>query len=444
MSDSNVQLLPSTQGVVNITGTPVRGAGSTRSVGSLYTVVMTANNLQGRVYIEGSIASSPTVDDWFVIVMPNIDTPYVEFPYAEGNTVGGVTTAGFTFKGNFTWIRARLDRDYLGIYELSPLQLAAFGHLDQIMLNVGGWSAATALSTDTTSGSILSGVESVKGNNLGNGKRVFANTVGQSNVLMNFRTLLGGPGINLSSNASTITIEARAGEDGVNAFTDLIDAPTTISANAVVYGGTDNALHFTPAANSVANATLGFSNGEFVWKDLHQEIRDVAGWDLLVQENGANVANSAKIINFTGSVNVSETSGTTTVEIGNVGSRYEWIEMQYFNSSGILDVDTAVLNKTNGITATITDDVACTVEFDFSGRPFPPTSITILGQQTATGTFSYQNVHAAKGVAIDAADTDELLAAFAGPIKMTLTMSETNSSVSGPGQRAKFVVLFGF
>lgn len=444
MSVSNVQLLPSTQGVISVTGTPVRGAGSTRSVGSLYTVVMTANNLQGRVYIEGSIASSPTVDDWFTIVMPNVDSPYVEFPYEAGNTVGGVTTAGFTFKGNFTWIRARLDRDYLGLEDLSDIQLAAYGHIDQIMLNVGGWTATTALSTDTSSGSILSGVESVKGNNLGNGKRVFANTVGQSNVLMNFRTLVGGPGINLSSNASTITIEARAGEDGVNAFTDLIDVPTEIVANAVVYGGSDNALHFTPAANSVSNAVMIHTQDGFVWKDLHVEVRDIAGWDLLVQENGANIANSAKTINFTGSVNVTETSGTTTVEIGNMGSRYEWVEMQYFNSSGILDIDTALLNKTDGVTVTITDDVACTVEFDFSGRPYPPSSITILGQQIATGTFSYQNVHVAKGVSIEAADTDELLGSFAGPVKMTLTMSETNSSVSGPGQRAKFVVLFGF
>lgn len=447
MSSSNVILLPSTQGVVSITGTPVRGAGSTRTVGSLYTVVITANNLQGRVYIEGSIASSPTPDDWFTIVMPGLNSPFVEFPYEEGNTSGGTTTAGFNFKGNFTWIRARLDRDYLGLDDLSDMELAPYGFVDNITLNVGGWSAITALSNDTTCGSVLSGVESIKGNNLGNGKRVFANTVGQSNVLMNFRTLIAGPGINLSSNASTITIESRAGDDGINRFVDLLDVPTDVVANAVLFGTNSNTLQYTPPANTTSNATMIFQNGGFVWKDFYHEISNTAvSWNLAVQNSGANVTTAAKTINFTGDVSVVANGSTTTVTVGDAGSRFEWVELQYSTASGMFDGG-SVIATSGGVSINITDDVACLAEFSFTNRPYPPTSIAIIGQRIGTSpaptTFSYQNIHPAMGVQIGMNNLSSLMGNFTGPISMSLGMSDTNS-IAPLGQRAKVVVMFGF
>lgn len=117
MPTSTATLLTSTQGSASVTGTPVRGNGVVR--GSLYTVSITANNLQGRVYIEGSLVADPSENDWFKIDIPGISTEYIEFPYLNGNTVGNVTTVGFNFKGNITWIRARLDRAYLRIDNLN-------------------------------------------------------------------------------------------------------------------------------------------------------------------------------------------------------------------------------------------------------------------------------------------------------------------------------------
>lgn len=448
---SNVTLLPSTQGVVNVTGTPIRGAGSTRTVGSLYTVVVTANNLQGRVFIEGSIAAYPTEDDWFSIIMPDNDSPYIEFPFDGGNTVGNVTTVGFNFKGNFTWLRARLDRDYLGLENLtSPTELIPYGYVDNIVLNVGGWSSVNALSGDYSGGPVYSGVSSVTATNIGTGLGLFANSIGQSNVLLNFKSLIAGNGVVLTSNSTALTISTRTGESGVTRFIDLDDAPTDIVPNAIVYGGNDSKLHFSPQANAVSNAVLLYSNNQFVWKNFYQEIANSvsdSAWELEIQNNGANVSTNTKTLNFTGAVSVTSNSTQSTINVGSIGNHVEWVEFLYTpGRDGVFDSSSLIANSA-GVTANIIDGETCTTEFIFSGHTLPPTSIALIGQRVGVSpvptTFSYQNIHPTLGARIDAETVADLMTGFNGPITLPLTMGETNS-YAPLGQRASLIVMFGF
>lgn len=448
MSASNVTLLPSTQGEVSVTGTPVRGSGSTRSVGSLYTVQIVANNLQGRVYIEGTLASNPTEDDWFVIVMPGVDATYVEFPYDGGLNVGGQTSVGFTFKGNFAWIRARLDRAYLGIDGLSSGALAAYGYLDEVVLNISGWTSSQSLVPGGSGSGFISGIESVRGNNLGTGERIYANSVGQSDVLLNYKTLIEGDGIRLTSDSTSITIESLGGGDGtINAFTELQDAPGTITANAIVFGGSDGNLHFTNSATS-ANTVLMYNGaGSFQWKNLYTEIASSA-WNLAVNNAGSNVTANARTLNFSGDVSVAANGTTTNITVGDGGSRTEYVYFQYTaGSSGTLNANDAIIEASDGVTATITDAVNCVVEFTFTNRDFPPSSIALMGQAFQTNEFNYTNVHA--GIATrkvaggGTSSAPTFLGAFAGPVTLQIRMTDTSASAFA-GQRAKAVVMFRF
>lgn len=139
MSRTSYFLLTNTTTNANVTGAPVRADGWYGWTNGLHSVAIYPNNLQGRVFIEASLATTPTDEDWFAI-SPDGLNPYMQFPrnpMVPTGTTGDTGVAGFSFIGNYLWLRARLDRTYLlANFPNPPLdQIIALGSLDRVLLN---------------------------------------------------------------------------------------------------------------------------------------------------------------------------------------------------------------------------------------------------------------------------------------------------------------------
>lgn len=102
----------------------------------VHTVSATVTNFQGRLYIEASLATDPGADDWFPIFLTS-GNPYRQYPVTSvpsgSNGLGDTTTEAWTFRANILWIRARVDRDYMGV---SSYDQSLHGTVDKILLNL--------------------------------------------------------------------------------------------------------------------------------------------------------------------------------------------------------------------------------------------------------------------------------------------------------------------
>jgi hypothetical protein len=87
----------------------------------IHTVAVYGDNLSGRIIIQGTLATTPTEDDWFNILIGGL-------PYKDYTSFTGVE--GFTFIANLVFLRAKLDRTALGISNF-----ATAGHVGKIYLN---------------------------------------------------------------------------------------------------------------------------------------------------------------------------------------------------------------------------------------------------------------------------------------------------------------------
>lgn len=139
----SITLLSSTTMQVNATGQKQKGPGYSNTVGSGCTVSIATINLKGRVYIEGSLSTDPKEDDWFPIqFIPDHD--YVQFPRnpnaPTGIGGGDTSVVAYNFSGNYIWLRARLDRNYLVPY---PTDAAYVGAIKYILLTYGSVAAAS-------------------------------------------------------------------------------------------------------------------------------------------------------------------------------------------------------------------------------------------------------------------------------------------------------------
>lgn len=140
----SITLLDSTTTQLNVVGQKQRGAGYNSTIGCNHTVSISTMNFKGRVFIEGSIASDPYEDDWFPIeLLPN--QYFIQFPLNPNDptgTGGGDTSViAYNFAGNYIWIRARVDRNYLIPYPADPQFVGAIRY---ILLNYGSVSPATS------------------------------------------------------------------------------------------------------------------------------------------------------------------------------------------------------------------------------------------------------------------------------------------------------------
>jgi hypothetical protein len=121
MARKTTTLLPYTGTELNVTGDPVPGDSYYGYTDGIHTVAIYGQNLKGRVRIQGTLATNPTEGDWFNILLSGL-------PYKDYNGFTGVE--GFTFTANLVYLRATLDRDALGITDVSQA-----GYIDKIYLN---------------------------------------------------------------------------------------------------------------------------------------------------------------------------------------------------------------------------------------------------------------------------------------------------------------------
>lgn len=104
---------------------------------NLHSISMKVRNFKGRIYIEATLEPEPTDDDWFPIKLVSEDL-YREYPLdpqnPTGENDGDTITEGFTFKGNFLYIRARVDREYLKNNSSVEYDEEQYGELEKILM----------------------------------------------------------------------------------------------------------------------------------------------------------------------------------------------------------------------------------------------------------------------------------------------------------------------
>ncbi len=134
---SSVVLLPSSQGQVNMIGSPEKADGWYGYTDGLHTIAVYIQNFRGKVFIEASLVLQPTDEDWFPIHLTPT-TAWVEYPKnpmdPTGNIGGDSGVEAFTFKANILWLRARIDRSYMEV-ENSEEAIADLGIVRKIVLS---------------------------------------------------------------------------------------------------------------------------------------------------------------------------------------------------------------------------------------------------------------------------------------------------------------------
>lgn len=133
MTVPSTVLLQGDPAQINQTGAAKRAAGyySTAINGGWHTVTADILDFTGRIYIEASLVANPTANDWFAVKLADMSVAdadvdggnaqgnilnYAQYPVDPDNPTdvhGDTGTFGWTFRGNYVWIRARIDRSYL-------------------------------------------------------------------------------------------------------------------------------------------------------------------------------------------------------------------------------------------------------------------------------------------------------------------------------------------
>lgn len=433
MSVTTIVLLPSTEGKDSVIGSPIRASGSFRTSGDYVVTIEASDMSEGRLYIEASMESQAT--NWFALPFEE-DVPYLEFPYQGVGS--GDQTITHTFTGNFTWIRARLDRSYIS--DLPDV----LGYLN-IDLEISGYSSATPGQTPGGGSNPSSnGVQTVSIENVGTGSQIYASTTGTSanpNILL--RSIVQGNGITVQQSATSIRI-SRIEDVFPTTFVELTDAPAAIVNSAVVIGNAGS-LDFTDAASD--NTALVFRNSVFTWVPVNDI--GAGAVTFAVRKDGETVLNNTNGMEFVGNgVTVTNVSGTATVNVKSSSDYVENVVLQYTpGSAGNLSGGDYLISKTEGVTVDVIDPINCIVAFTFTGRNLPPTSIAMMGQVRQTNEFNYSNLTPGVGTRKIAgggtASAPTLMGAFVGPITLQLRMTDTGASAPA-GQRARTIVMFRF
>lgn len=122
----------------NVIGEPFRADGYYGRTDGIHTVQVVYTNFTGEFGLQATLEVSPKEEDWFFInlnAFTTIQSPYIQFPADPLNptgTNGDTGTKAFTFQGNFVYLRAVLNRDY--IPEPGPLDVWELGHIDRVLL----------------------------------------------------------------------------------------------------------------------------------------------------------------------------------------------------------------------------------------------------------------------------------------------------------------------
>ena len=105
----------------------------------IHTIQVVYANYVGRLHLQGTLVLNPTATDWFDIVVDPSEGLYAgssawnDAGYIQFNADAPATKSNaYTIKGNFTFVRAYMDREYIGdgaTYD------ASYGQINQIILS---------------------------------------------------------------------------------------------------------------------------------------------------------------------------------------------------------------------------------------------------------------------------------------------------------------------
>lgn len=136
-------ILSGTTDTMNLVSDRVPGDSYLGYSDGLHTIQAVYNNFQGRFEIQAALAIEPDESDWFT-VSPNVFL-YSEIPVPEpAINPGGVDprfrlfadqftgSEGYTFTGNFAWIRVIMDRTDFGDGETYQ---TAYGEITKVILS---------------------------------------------------------------------------------------------------------------------------------------------------------------------------------------------------------------------------------------------------------------------------------------------------------------------
>lgn len=123
----------------NLVGDAIRSDGYFGRSDGLHTIQVIYSNFTGDFGLQGTLEVNPTESDWFFINLnfaTTIQSPYVRFPENPADPsgpTGDTGTRAFSFKGNFVYLRALLNRDY--IPEPNPNEdTTGLGQIDRVLL----------------------------------------------------------------------------------------------------------------------------------------------------------------------------------------------------------------------------------------------------------------------------------------------------------------------
>lgn len=118
-------------------GPAVKGDGFYGFSDGLHTISVKLDNFTGRFYIEATLLLHPSADDWFPVMLTSMH-PYVEYPINPNmptSTNGDSGMDAFVIQGNFVFVRARINRDYVVPTPITPEDLALLGSITHALMN---------------------------------------------------------------------------------------------------------------------------------------------------------------------------------------------------------------------------------------------------------------------------------------------------------------------
>lgn len=137
MSKQSVTVLTDTGYNLNVTSEPARADGYFGYKDGLHSISWTLENFTGRIYLEASLASQPTDNDWFAISLDGCN-PYREYPLKPlepTGSSGDTMVDAYTFQGNFLWVRVRIDRSYIVPQPVTDSEKEQLGSVAKVLLN---------------------------------------------------------------------------------------------------------------------------------------------------------------------------------------------------------------------------------------------------------------------------------------------------------------------